>query len=546
MLLRFAANVIAQHWPDLEITTAKRGAEGIARAQSTRPDLILLDFVLPDLLGDEVCVRLHQTAETSDTPVVVMGSGSSETREIEKRHPNVVRTINKPFTPELLVATLRSLFEDQIASRVTPLIRIRERLQLPEVVTTPSGKNGLAPRQVVMRGDTGAFSLRAILHAIREGKLSGCLRLFGPKGRPVEVYTQDGSVVLATMRDAIAYREYAGELCATLSPVVIETTVQGQADSGCPFPLLLSLRESISQHSALQWTDRLGQVAFAPFWVGARANFEFEILPVFPDWLSRYDGRPTDVDDWISATLRCIGPDVLGEPSHEILAGVPAYTRSGYEFVQQLNLTDLEREFAGAVNGITSLSDISAQLGLPHAAAHALLFRFRALEAMELWPAGVISNGSPAAPVEEKRHEELVLDAMPDPEIEKHSTPAAESFDEHVPDDEPDRELASRPLGSDEHIPDEKVAKRSALRAAPPRPDFVALTAIRPVPRTTRSGELVPEEQARREIVPEMPPERATSRIKITTPRITQMLTPAVSDTSPVGTGARKFGVRVT
>src|SRR5215470_15526258 len=102
MLLRFAASVLQQHWPGLEIITAKRGAEGCARAQSHKPDLILLDYVLPDLAGDEVCVKLRQTPDVSEVPVVVMSSGGSEVKDIEKRHPNVVKTISKPFTPELL------------------------------------------------------------------------------------------------------------------------------------------------------------------------------------------------------------------------------------------------------------------------------------------------------------------------------------------------------------------------------------------------------------------------------------------------------------
>ena len=210
MLLRFAASVLQQHWPVPKIITAKRGAEGCAARSRTKPDLILLDYILPDLSGDDVCVKLRQTPDISEVPVVVMSSGGTEVKDIEKRHPNVVKTISKPFTPELLVATLRTLFEDQAATRVTPLVRIRERLDLPQVPAN-NGKNGgnTGTRQVVFRGDTSAFTLRSVLLAIRNGDLTGCLRVFPPKGRPTETYTHEGRILMTTTRETLICRDRA-------------------------------------------------------------------------------------------------------------------------------------------------------------------------------------------------------------------------------------------------------------------------------------------------------------------------------------------------
>lgn len=393
MLLRFAANVLAQHWPTLEIITAKRGAEGCARAQSHRPDLILLDYVLPDLTGDDVCAKLRQTPETSEVPVVIMSSGGGEVKDIEKRHPNVVKTISKPFTPELLVATLRTLFEDQSATRVTPLVRIRERLDLPQVPI--NGKNGGGTRQIIFRGDTSAFTLRSVLLAVCNSNLTGCLRVFPPKGRPTETYTHQGRILLTTTKETLIYRDRAEQLCRHINPAMLETALQGQTDSGCPFPILLALRDHLTADESADWVHRLGLETFAGLWIGRRLSFEFERLPALPEWAARYTGALVDVEEWIASTLRCIEVDDVPVPAQEDLAGIPAYTRDGYERIQRLNLTDLENAFASLVNGQRNLQSIAGRLRLSPESAYLLLFRFTMQEAMEYWPPAVIAEAPP-------------------------------------------------------------------------------------------------------------------------------------------------------
>jgi DNA-binding response OmpR family regulator len=55
-----------------EVVTAGGGADGIAAAARENPDLILLDIMMPDITGFEVCQRLRATAETQRTPIVFL------------------------------------------------------------------------------------------------------------------------------------------------------------------------------------------------------------------------------------------------------------------------------------------------------------------------------------------------------------------------------------------------------------------------------------------------------------------------------------------
>ena len=79
-------------------------------------------------------------------------------------------------------------------------------------------------------------------------------------------------------------------------------------------------------------------------------------------------------------------------PAQEDLAGIPAYTRDGYERIQRLNLTDLENAFASLVNGQRNLQTIAGRLRLSPESAYLLLFRFTMQEAMEYWPPAVIAE----------------------------------------------------------------------------------------------------------------------------------------------------------
>ena len=65
---------------------------------------------------------------------------------------------------------------------------------------------------------------------------------------------------------------------------------------------------------------------------------------------------------------------------------IPAYTKDGYERVQQLRLTVAEAQFASQFNGVRSVAQIAKNLRLDIKFARLTLFRFVALEIIECWP----------------------------------------------------------------------------------------------------------------------------------------------------------------
>jgi two-component system, OmpR family, alkaline phosphatase synthesis response regulator PhoP len=107
MLLIFVEDALATADPNLQIITAFTGSEGLRRTEVMLPDLVLLDYSLPDLRGDQVCERLLQNEATARVPVVMMSGHVSEMAATARKYRNVIATIEKPFRSEALVALVR-------------------------------------------------------------------------------------------------------------------------------------------------------------------------------------------------------------------------------------------------------------------------------------------------------------------------------------------------------------------------------------------------------------------------------------------------------
>ena len=104
MLLIFVEDALATADPTLQIVTAFTGGEGVRRAEVMVPDLVLLDYSLPDLPGDQVCARLLENEATARIPVLMMSGHVPEMLAAAEKYENVVATIAKPFLSDALVA----------------------------------------------------------------------------------------------------------------------------------------------------------------------------------------------------------------------------------------------------------------------------------------------------------------------------------------------------------------------------------------------------------------------------------------------------------
>jgi two-component system response regulator MprA len=92
-----------------EVVAANAGEEGIAAAQRTTPVLIILDRILPDMDGLEVCRRLRSNPTTRDIPVVLLTAKDEVSSRVEGLNIGADDYLTKPFSFEELVARMRAI-----------------------------------------------------------------------------------------------------------------------------------------------------------------------------------------------------------------------------------------------------------------------------------------------------------------------------------------------------------------------------------------------------------------------------------------------------
>ena len=97
---------------DYDLELAASGSEAVAKAIEFQPQVILLDFILPDMRGADVCQKLSEDPTTAGIPVVLISAKGAEIRQAYDNIPSVVSYITKPFTP----AGVTSVIDEAIAA----------------------------------------------------------------------------------------------------------------------------------------------------------------------------------------------------------------------------------------------------------------------------------------------------------------------------------------------------------------------------------------------------------------------------------------------
>ena len=91
------------------VLLAPTGYDALALAISKKPSLILLDLVLPDIPGEEVCHRLKSHAPTAGIPVIMLTVKSEESDKVIGFETGADDYVTKPFSDQILLARIRAL-----------------------------------------------------------------------------------------------------------------------------------------------------------------------------------------------------------------------------------------------------------------------------------------------------------------------------------------------------------------------------------------------------------------------------------------------------
>ena len=86
-----------------ETLSAESGADGVEMARANRPDLILMDVVMPGLNGFQATRQLSRDPQTKEIPVIMVTTKNQKTDRIWGMRQGAVDYIVKPFSEEILL-----------------------------------------------------------------------------------------------------------------------------------------------------------------------------------------------------------------------------------------------------------------------------------------------------------------------------------------------------------------------------------------------------------------------------------------------------------
>ncbi|MDD5261271.1 MAG: response regulator [Methylacidiphilales bacterium] len=384
-LRKFIVKHLQAHSANYRVLVAANGADGVDLAKKEKPDLILLDFILPDMNGEEVCKQLVADPETAGIPVVLMSSSAPDITRTEGKFEIIKRSMVKPFSPELLCATVSYVFKSAAEQARETSMTEAGSAGKTSTGEQESGTDSSSGGTLVFCGETDYFPLLHALLASESRKLTGVL-LVRQKISPIEIYFREGELLLATTRDIDAYLSGTPLDIPPEQEELFKDLKQTQTNTGSPIFLQMRDKDLAPTEDAESMADQFGASLASGIWLQPVVFLEFRKSPELPAFIGSKKPASNSVLSWSLETLRLVGTECLALAGSENSTGVPSYTKTGYERIQKLPLNDEEVAFANQVaSGGLNLNDIAAGMGIDPEAARQLLFRFRMLEIFDYW-----------------------------------------------------------------------------------------------------------------------------------------------------------------
>jgi two-component system alkaline phosphatase synthesis response regulator PhoP len=103
-----------------EVITAFEGLEGLKKARTENPDLIVLDLKLPNLNGYQICSMLKRDKKYCDIPIVMLTSLTMEKDVEEGFRAGADAYITKPYDAQALLYHIKTLLEKRHNMRPAP------------------------------------------------------------------------------------------------------------------------------------------------------------------------------------------------------------------------------------------------------------------------------------------------------------------------------------------------------------------------------------------------------------------------------------------
>jgi CheY-like chemotaxis protein len=394
-----------------EVDFASSGAEAVRRAAAHPPDVVLLDFMLPDMGGVDVCARFAESPATAAVPVVVMSAKRDGVREAFHAFPFVVDFVAKPFAMEEIRSRLGAAMLSRVplGSTASPSTGsgaftppppgsgvftpppVSGAFAVPasgSFAVPPSASSGwsVAPSSVVpgssevaFSGDLAAMPLLDALRFVASLKLTGCLIL--ERSPRVEIYVRGGDVVLCAAQSPATSADLDHVDLARAPRAAIEQASEEQARTGKPVAAILAEAGYVRRELAPIAVRDQGARILAAALEARSGRATWRSLEALPDFVEAF-GRPLAVTGIALEQRRGAraNEDVPAAFLGAVYRRTPRFSRK----LAGARLSSSERKLLALVDGEAPLSAIVERTGLSADKAVSVCNRLVAVDLIEL------------------------------------------------------------------------------------------------------------------------------------------------------------------
>jgi two-component system phosphate regulon response regulator PhoB len=106
------------------VLIANTGRKGLEAARKSRPDIVVLDLMLPEMPGEEVCRTLKRDADTERIPIVMLTAKSEASERVHGLEIGADDYVTKPFSPRELVLRVQGLLRRMRANLRAEIIEL--------------------------------------------------------------------------------------------------------------------------------------------------------------------------------------------------------------------------------------------------------------------------------------------------------------------------------------------------------------------------------------------------------------------------------------
>lgn len=196
-----------------EVHSAHDGQEGLRRALSVLPDIILLDLMLPVMEGLEVCRQLRADQRTQDIPILMLTARTDEVDEVVGFHMGADDYVTKPFKLKPLIHRVRALLRrprgkelqgDTVSRNGIEIDRVNHKARLDgeELQLTPTEFRLL---WTLIRQPGRTFSRNELMDSSRGEDANSLERTIDVHIRSLRLKLEDRAPLVETVR-GIGYR----------------------------------------------------------------------------------------------------------------------------------------------------------------------------------------------------------------------------------------------------------------------------------------------------------------------------------------------------